>query len=225
MKQLIALMLGLLITGSAFSQTGSTNSETKATTQVIKRGEFNDWFFGVNGGAQVFFGDHDKQMDFGDRITGKFQIYGGKWLNESFGIRAGVNGWKIKGLTQTHMYSTGEVYDASQWLETQKFNYFNVHADLMFHWFNDADGQNLNRFYNIIPYAGIGLAVVTNDPGSVKFSPNLGLMQTFRLTDKLDLTVDVMGNIMGDGFDGEIGNRNYEGSLSTMIGIQYNLRK
>ncbi|SEF76388.1 hypothetical protein [Sphingobacterium lactis] len=228
MKKIGFILLASLLSLKGFANEPGTDNPThpglskKAfqTEDVQKH-----WFVGAGAGAQIFFGDHDKQLDFGDRLTPHFEIYGGKWLNDSFGVRLGLNGFSYKGATQTGVYGTGETADASQWLDFQKWNFLNVHADFMFNWTNDALGYDPNRMYNLIPYAGIGFGVVLSDPQSVKFSPNLGVLQSFRLNDKIDLTIDVRGNIYGDEFDGEIGGRNFEGAISTAVGVKYNINK
>ena len=56
-----------------------------------------NWFAGIGAGAQMYFGDHDKQMRFVDRITPNFEAYFGKWFTPGIGIRLGANGYKIKG--------------------------------------------------------------------------------------------------------------------------------
>ncbi len=229
MKKISTTLLVSLIAFGSFASEPLENDPWK--TKFISNKAFqessdlNNWFVGASVGGQVFFGDHDKQISLGKRISPQFEIYGGKWLNESFGLRLGVNGFSYKGLTQTQTYSTGEIFDESQNLEHQKFNYLNVHADFMFNWTNDALGYNPDRLYNLIPYVGIGFGAVLSDPQSLKFSPNLGVLQSFRLTDNLNLTLDVRGNLYGDEFDGEVGGRNFEGALSTSVGVKYTLNR
>ena len=57
-----------------------------------------NWFAGIGAGAQMYFGDHDKQMRFVDRITPNFEAYFGKWFTPGLGVRIGANGYKIKGV-------------------------------------------------------------------------------------------------------------------------------
>lgn len=120
---------------------------------------FETWFASANAGAQVFVGDHDKQENFGKRITPTISVSVGKWLNP-----------------------------------------------------------------NLIPYAGIGIMTGLNKQKETKFSPNLGVIQTIRLTDKWDLNLDIMGNIVGDAFDGEKGGNKFEGRVAATVGFTYNLR-
>ena len=39
---------------------------------------WNNWFVSVGGGAQIYFGDHDKQMDFTDRLSPNLDVAIGK---------------------------------------------------------------------------------------------------------------------------------------------------
>ena len=229
MKKLSSIVFATLFAVVGFAK--EPVNDTPWKTQFIAKkafqesSELNHWFVGASVGGQIYFGDHDKQLSVGKRITPQFEVYGGKWINEKFAIRLGLNGLHYKGLTQTKMYTTGEVFHSGQSLEYQKFNFINVHADFMFNWTNDALGYDPNRLYNLIPYVGIGFGAVLSDPGSLKFSPNLGVLQTFRLTDKLDFTLDIRGNLYGDEFDGEVGGRNFEGAVSTSVGVKYTLNR
>lgn len=178
------------------------------------------WFASVGAGAQVFFGDHDKQLSFGKRITPKFEISAGKWLSASSGVRLNVNFAKVKGLTQNKAISNGDSFGRDA-LYHQSFNYFNINADYLFNWTNDAYGVDPTRMYNLIPYAGVGLFSVTNQQKGTSFTANIGVLQTFNITETLNLFVDVKGNVLPDKADGEKGGRNFEGVLSTMIGVGY----
>lgn len=42
-----------------------------------------DWFINVGGGAQIYFGDHDKQAKFGDRLAPALNISVGLSERES----------------------------------------------------------------------------------------------------------------------------------------------
>lgn len=189
-----------------------------------------DWFIGGGAGIGVYYGDHNKQMKYGERIVPNFDLYVGKWLNNSFGVRLGANGVTSKGLTQNGANSTGERYEGKPWegywLEKQKFKYLYVHADLLFHWTNDIFLTEVDRLYDIIPYAGIGvMTTLGGDYNVTRISPNIGVMQTFRLSKKVALTLDVRGNIVGDGMDGEKGGNKFEGTSTATLGVKYTFKK
>ena len=56
--------------------------ETKTTDRhLVQTNRFgSNWFLGAGVGAQIYFGDHDKQMRFGDRLTPNFEVNFGKWF-------------------------------------------------------------------------------------------------------------------------------------------------
>ncbi|MGN0003182.1 MAG: hypothetical protein ACI35V_07095 [Sphingobacterium composti] len=195
-------------------------------TQYRSLRNFTKWFSSVNVGTQFYLGDHDKQESMFKRLTPNFEISAGKWLNQSFGVRAGINGFKMKGLTKEGPLATSKemVIGSPHFLYDQEFNFINVHADLLFHWTNDALDIDLNRMYSLIPYGGIGIIAATNKQKTTNLTMNFGLIQTFRINNKLDFNIDVKGNIMSDSFDGEKGGNNFEGNGIATIGLTYNFR-
>lgn len=207
------------------------SAQLKASAQSVddkadlsKMDDAPEWFAGAGFGGMVYFGDHDKQLKFGKRIAPNFEFYGGRWINQHIGVRLGLNGFKVKGLTQNGSHSTGEIFDPARSLEKQAFNYFYIHGDALFQLSNYLHGINAERLYNVMPYAGIGLMVTTDVPKKTKFSPNLGVLQTLRLTDRMSFTCDVRANIVSDDFDGEKGGHGLDAILISKVGLKYVLR-
>lgn len=226
MKKLVALIITLTSLHLGYAETEPKEGEPllRKPSRAYQFGGIQDnWFVGVNAGGAIYFGDHDKQMDLGKRISPKFEVYAGKWFDDRFGARLGLGGFQYKGATQDPNLGTGKVWDASQNLQYQKFNYLNVNADFMFNWLNDVNGYSEQRLYSLIPYAGVGLMIGIDHTKKMRVSPSLGILQTFRLSESLDLNIDVRGNIHGDGFDGEFGGRNAEGSLAALVGLNFKI--
>lgn len=120
------------------------------------------WFFGMGGGVQYYFGDHNRQASIEDVLTPKVDIYAGRWLNNVWAVRVGGSGLNIHGLTNPHWsiydeqqvvgntpnnkfkeysrhgyrnyFGTHQEYKCknSDYLERQQFKYFNLHADIIF---------------------------------------------------------------------------------------------
>lgn len=226
--------LGVAIILATSSSAWSQDYKIKRDT-VVKQNEdkyrvvtnrfLDNWFIGGGIGAQMYFGDHNKQMKFSERLSPAYEFYFGKWFSPAIGVRAAVNGLKALGVTQNHSYSTGEVYDASKWLEKQEIKYFNVHADVLFNMSNILSGYRDNRFYNVSPYVGLGWMATTKGPGEQELSANIGVFNSFRLSNAIDLTFDVRGSMVNDRFDGEIGKRSGEGLLTSAVGIAYKFKK
>src|SRR5690606_4363649 len=93
---------------------------------------FDNWFIGAGTGTQFFIGDHNMQMKITDRLTPAYEFYVGKWFTPGIGLRTGLNGLKISGVTQNGSHSTGKVYESAQRLKEQEFSYIHVHGDVLF---------------------------------------------------------------------------------------------
>ena len=117
---------------AAFAQagTGADATETVEYSSDKYKVETNrfwsNWFVGVGGGANIFFGDHDRQADFGDRLGGALDVSLGKWFTPGIGMRLMYSGLKAKGATQNGAHSTGKDVPGKggtgYWLDQQEFN-------------------------------------------------------------------------------------------------------
>jgi len=181
-----------------------------------------NWFIGAGVGGQFYYGDHNRQMDFLDRIVPAFELHGGKWFTSGLGLRAGLNGLQNKGVTQNGSHSMGEVYDASKWLERQSFTYIHAHGDVLFDLMNMIEGYDYQRWH-AIPYIGLGLMATWDQPRAREISASLGLFNTIYFNELIDFTVDFRGSMVNDRFDGELGGRKDEGMLTAAIGIIYKI--
>lgn len=229
----------ILLTALAFVAVGSiqAQSEFKADTTVnveyskdkykVETNRFwSNWVISAGGGVQVFFGDHDKQLPFGQRISPALDISIGKWFSPDIGVRFGYSGWKINGATRWGAaHSTGEQVDGwGEGLYHSKLNYYNFHLEAMFNFSNIISGYKETRFYNCIPYAGVGLMRATQDPKRTDVSGQIGVLNTFRLCPSWDLNLDLRGTWVADQFDGEAGGRTGEGLLTATIGVTYKIK-
>jgi len=233
-KKTFAIILA--VTGAKMSQAQQVDfrPDTVVTVsndryQVQTNRFWDNWFINVGAGAQIYFGDHNKQMKLSERLTPNFEFNLGKWFSPGIGVRAGVNGYKIKGATQNGSHSTGEKYTGKPWdgywLYNQEFNYFHIHGDVLFNLSNIFSGYKNDRFYSISPYVGLGWMVTNEAPAAKEVSANIGIYNSFRLSDALDLTLDVRGAMVNDRFDGETGNRRQDGNLSALLGLTYKFKK
>ncbi len=193
--------------------------------QVLTNSFWSNWFVSAGGGALIYFGDNNKQMDFKDRLSPALDIAFGKWFTPSIGVRIVYSGLQIKGLTQNGSHSTGSIYtnahDGSNNLYKQKFDFYNVHGDVLFNLMNLIGGYNVKRFYSLSPYIGVGWGRVWQSPQRRQPTLNLGLYNAFRLASCLDLNLDIHSMLVKDDFDGEVGERQEEGALSATIGLTF----
>lgn len=205
---------------SVHAQTESDSTEVRTNNEEMR----NNWFVSASAGPQILFSDHDKQINFGRRISPALDIAVGKWFKPWVGARLMYSGLSVKGATQNGAHTTGEDIkekpQSGYWLEYQKFNMYHIHADALFDLTNVFDEYNPERFYNCIVYAGIGVAGTGEEPTSTSVAGDFGVLNTFRLNQNWGLNVDLRGILVSDSFDGEEGGRS-EGLLNLTIGVTY----
>lgn len=239
----VALVFGAM--GMAAAQEVATTeeviSEEVTNSHRYEVGRFVDnWSIGIGGGVNMYLGEHDRQMKAGDRLSPNLDVYVGKWFTPVVGFRLGYTGLNFRGATNVDTSfpnSTGELYGESTGykdLYWQKFNFFNLHADFMLNLVNLIGGYK-ERVFNTSLYAGVGLArafshkaVEVNPVANNRLSGNVGLFNTFRLCDALDLNIDLRGTLLPESFDGEVGVRpdggdiyESDGFLTASLGLAY----
>lgn len=232
-KRAFIAALGFVAASTAFAQesvqsAGATESVEYSTDKykVETNSFWDNWFISIGAGGQVYFGDHDKQVSFGERISPALDIAVGKWFSPEIGVRLMYNGLSAKGATRWGAaHSTGE--EVEGWgtgLYKSKFNYFNFQADAMFNLSNIFCGYNEKRVYNCSPYIGLGVMKVTDAPKETAVSGHFGILNSFRLCSALDLNLDLRGTLVDDDFDGEPGGHGGEGMFSATIGLTYKFK-
>lgn len=222
----------LLAASTAFSQEANEDIVVEETVEystdkhkVETNGFWSNWFISAGAGAQVYFGDHDNEAKFGNRISPALDIAVGKWFSPEIGVRLMYNGLSAKGATRWgQAHSTGDQVDG--WgigMYKSKFKYFNFQIDAMFNFSNIICGYNENRVYNCSPYIGVGVMKVTDDPKEAAISGHFGIMNSFRISSAIDINLDLRGTLTSDALDGEFGGRWGEGLFAATVGITYKI--
>ena len=107
--------------------------------------------------------------------------------------------------TSSAMAQEAEIPTSSRQTNTEKshplYNTLNSHVDVLINASNLVCGYNENRVWNLIPYVGIG-EIHNFDNGNDNLSLQAGLLNNFRINDRLQFFADL--KVMGtDGdFDG-----------------------
>ncbi len=233
-KKLLFATMAFVVAGTVMAQetTGVTEIIVEENTnkhQVVTNRFWNNCFISVAGGAQVFFGDHDNKMPFGDRIAPALDVSVGKWFTPGLGIRLMYSGLRVRGATQEGVHSKGKPISKREWdgywLEEQQFNYYNLHGDVLFNFSNLFCGYNPERIWNCSPYVGIGWTRVTNSPHAQEVTANIGIFNSFRISKAFDINLDLRGTFVNDRFDGELGGRSGEGLVVVLAGVTYKFKQ
>lgn len=195
--------------------------KTAAWSGFVTNPFWDNWFISIGAGGQVYFGESDSKNDFGRRITPAFDFSVGKWLMPTFGVRAQVSGFTLKGLTADpdNIFAKGPAHEEGYY--NQKWKQFNVHVDGMINLSNWIGGYRTDRFYEVVPFAGFGMIHACSSVDDTKFMFAAGLINKFRLSDAFDFNVEIKGNLVPQSFDGETGGSRGEGILGVTAGFTY----
>ena len=240
--------------------TGKAVKEEIANARRFEVGGFKDnWSLGIAGGVNHYMGEHDRQMKFINRLAPAMDIYVGKWFTPTLGFRIMYSGGDFLGATNitTGMINSYGVPVAADYLKQsyldaypgykgdgtdyqglywQKSHVWNVHIDFMINLMNLIGGYK-ERVYSLSPYFGVGYARsyahknIDNSFSNNRVNGILGLLNTFRLGDALDLNIDVRGVMVPEDFEGELGKRpaggetyESEGYLTATLGLAYKFK-
>ena len=203
MKKLMFLLAAASLSSVAFAQQKS-NSQNVLVGESVDVMEvpvdkykvetnhfFDNWFFSVGGGAQVLFGDQSDLGKFKKRIAPALQISIGKWFTPGLGLRLQYSGLQSKSFSsepsaysKPHMLSEGYYQD--------KFNYMNLHGDILFNVSNMIAGYNEDRIIN-----------------------------TFHLASAWDLNLELYGMGTENKFDGKTTSKGPDFMAGATVGITY----
>lgn len=236
MKKTLFAALALAAASPALAQSEQTTQNGGITEKVeytddkykVETNHFWDnWFLTVGAGPQVMFGDHDKQIGFGKRISPALDIAVGKWFTPGIGVRLMYNGLSLKGATRWGAaHSTGEqVPGWGSGMDYSKFKYYNLRADVLFNLSNLFCGYRENRIWNSSFYAGVGYMRTWEAPTAGDITMSAGWLNSFRLCDALDANIDLRASMVDDAIDGEIGGSKFDGLLSATVGLTYKFKR
>lgn len=202
-KILISIAFVAVASLSLSAQTASTAYASDSTVVVsyvddkykVETNHFKDnWFITLQGGAQMMFADHSKQMKLMDRITPAATVSFGKWFTPTIAVRAKVTGWELKGVSgwSGHTFGSekmnnyqgfivnpqiqnghivGDIYGKEQSgtydLYNTKVQYINTSLDVVFDVMNLFGGYKTDRVFHLMPYIGLGWATTLNAPAQI----------------------------------------------------------
>lgn len=148
----------------------------------------SNWFIGVAGGINTV-GTFKLPAGMSNKagVGGAVELTVGKWVTPCVGLRLGYQGIGIQGKFVTD--GVAEAY---------KKPYHYAHADVLWNVSNAIGGYRDDRFWNFSPYIHTGYLYSK----SSNYVLGAGLLNSLRLCDRLDLTLDLRattgkGQILG----------------------------
>ena len=216
----------MVLAFASVSVAGMAQSETPELKYSVATNSFwSNWFVQANVAYMAFYSDQEKGRglskspfkDFRGNVSPSIAI--GKWFTPGFGLRT-----KATGIWGRSIISD----DAS----TNAMKFMNIQEQAMFNLSNMLCGYSDTRVWNFIPYAGVGF-IRNFDENVNGHGGSLGVLNTFKLSRKLALNLDLSFNISDDDIEGvNAGHAVYGKSLSAAdryfaaeVGLTFNLGK
>ncbi len=222
-----------------------TYVEDPAQGYIFNRFQDN-WFIEAEGGAGVMLSTWDRVGKFKDRIGWKANLAVGKWFSPIIGLRIGGEINKMRGFTNTRAANGAlgvrrdNKKSPTDGCMYQNFNNIGGYGDVLINVTNWWCGYKPNRFYNAVVYAGLGIHWVYEREGqsnkgkwkynggrkghSRNFSARAGLLNEFRLSNHVNLLLDLRFDMIQEHIDGS-GQRTWVEYPSALLGLQYKFNK
>lgn len=218
---LLALLSGFVFSAAAQEyqpQVGfSTEKGYKTNFKKNKAGD--NWFISIAGGASMLFGDENGNANFGDRLNFAPQFSFGKWFNPYLGFRTQLNGGVIHGFEGRN----AEVM--------QHNKYMAAHIDFLWDVTNFWAPYNEKKVFRLIPWVGLGYAQRFKTTESVERSRtesptlNAGVLTAFRLSNRVDLNVELQGSLLNEQFNRVSMHHLCDGLVQLSAGLTFKLGK
>lgn len=194
---LIAVIMAASPAANA-QENGNRDMDGKIVRGPYETNAFGDnWFIGAAGGINVFL-----IKDYDLAISPSIDANIGKWFTPSIGMRVGYQGFQTKVWADAPSVF-GRVKDADNGQYPVKTGYMYFHGDFLWNMSNALSGYKETRFWNLVPYVHTGYfrsyGLDDVDFAENEFALGAGLLHNLRLTDRLDLVIDMRATtVKGD---------------------------
>lgn len=163
----------------------------------------DNWFIGVGGGINIFWNDGYKTA-----IGPSLDANIGKWITPSIGLRAGYQGLSTRVWSYDQSVLAPD-FDTDKGMYKEKFGYMYIHGDVMWNISNALSGYKETRFWNFVPYMHAGFfrayGLDDADYADNEFAAGAGLLHNLRLSDRLDLIIDMRATLVNGKIHGSEG--------------------
>ncbi len=218
-KVLLFLLLIGLSTGVMAQAEVSGEKHSVATNSF-----WANWFVQANVVGSSFWGSQEQQSVKFSKMTKDyrtnlgFSIALGKWFTPGLGLRT-----KFNGVWGRSVISEDKSFNASKYWTLQEQALFNLSNMLM--------GYNEQRVWNFIPYAGGGVGR-NMSYGCYALGFSVGLLNTFRISQKVAFNFDINYGSYEPSFDGfsaggdsKLSLKGRDRVINVELGLTYRLGK
>lgn len=231
MKKLF-MMLALASVSVAGMAQSSDSTDPTEKYSVATNSFWSNWFIQANVVGTAFYGnqengyDHNKSPFKDYRTNLGFSVAIGKWFTPGIGLRTKFNGIWGRTVPASYQYEDKDANASKYWT---------LNEQVLFNLSNMLCGYSDTRVWNFIPYAGAGVGrSMTYNRYAIGLTA--GLLNTFRLSRKVAINLDINyglyhGDLDGinlganDGNGNDRGFKGYDQLVNVEVGLTYNLGK
>ena len=212
MKRLKFIMGAAALAAVALTASPAVNAQENGNRDEygrIVRGPYqtnsfaDNWFIGAGGGINVFLNDGYK-TNIGPSVDAGV----GKWFTPAVGMRIGYSGLNTNYWADQPSV-LGRTLDGDEGKYKQKFGYMYIHGDFLWNISDAIGGYKQTRFWDFVPYLHAGYfrayGLDGADYDNNEIAAGAGLLHNLRLTERLDLIVDMKAIIVNGRVNGSDG--------------------
>lgn len=205
------------------SSPNNNTGELKYGPYVTKKWYDNIFVGGSYSGGWLVDGQNPAGHSFVRRYRSGFDINIGKWITPAIGVRAQFNYGNATGFAKEGgKFNTGTP-DANGFYKS-KFHFRMYHADFLFNLSNAIAGYREKRFWDVIPFVGVGYSETYRTNAMIgTMASFVGINNTLRLTEALDITLEAKCMIAPSIYDGSRGSL-VDALPQVSVGLAYNFK-
>ena len=191
----------MILAFASVSMASMAQEDPTLKYSVATNSFWQNWFVQVNASWNAFYSNEEKGADFAKgpfkdfRSAPGFSVAVGKWFTPGLGLRtkfAAMNGRSV----------ISENKDAND------IKFWNLQEQALFNLSNMFCGYSDTRVWNFIPYAGVGITRNCSY-NTYELASSLGLLNTWKLSKRVLLNLDLGFTMCGDDFEGRLGSKRY----------------
>ena len=223
MKKIIIASLFMLVSVFSFAQEAE-KQDLKPTKDYLVGSFADNWFISAGVGFQTYLSEYYTAGSIIDHFSPALNVGVGKWFTPVMGVRAQFSGINARGynLLSTPYIDANEMEDGAY---KMNFYYMNLHADFLFNIHSQFYRYNPERKYELIPFVGMGwFATLKDGIADNEFAANIGIINQFRINDRLDVDVELKAAVLRSAIDGNPAKR-FNVPASATVGISYKFGK
>ena len=224
MKKLL-IMLALASVSVAGMAQDNESEVPQMKHSVATNSFWSNWFLQANLAGSAFYSNEEMESGFskspfkGFRNNLGFSVAIGKWFTPGIGLRT-----KFQGIGGRTVVSEDKDLNANK--------YWVLNEQVLFNLSNMIFGYNPTRVWNFVPYMGAGFGR-NMSYNSYDMNFGLGILNTFRLSRKVAINLDLSWYCFEPGFDGVPAMmpnvdgfvKKRDNMVNVEVGLTYNLGK